>query len=382
MVNINTQIPMPFRRARAGHVWYTLLRHTLAWCMSALVVMSACTKTETPAPPAAGASVKAAAEDSAPAVVPGTGGPVFISTVTTTVGGKPWQPPAEADIASDSMGQSIRRGLALVRHLNDSLPEYAPGHISCTNCHLQDGRSRYGSPLVGSYVRYPRYIARSGAVVTMADRINFCITRSLAGNRLPTDSREMTDMITYLAWLSKGLPLGAMTPGSDGLPTLKAASAPDAKHGAELYAAKCQTCHQANGGGSLSVAATGAVPAAPGSTPAGAVIPALWGARSYSVGASMARVERAASFIAHNMPLGQAGTLSTQDAFDVAAYINSQPRPDLPGKENDWPAGGAPADLPYTTRSGHQAVNAPPLLPRKAPARTLVPAPPRVRTLH
>jgi len=32
---------------------------------------------------------------------------------------------------------------------------------------------------------------------------------------------------------------------------------------------------------------------------------------------------------------------------DVAAYINSQPRPDIPGKETDWPKGGKPDDLPY-----------------------------------
>lgn len=264
------------------------------------------------------------------------------------------------------MGLSIRRGLALIRNLTDSLPEYAPGQINCTNCHLNDGRSRYGSPLVGSFVRYPKYIPRSGAVVTMADRINFCITRSLAGNRLSSDSREMADMLAYLAWLSKGLPLGANTPGSDGLPTLKPVSTPDPISGAKLYAAKCQSCHQANGGGSQSMRPL--------------PIPPLWGEKSYSVGASMARVERAASFIAHNMPLGLAGTLKTQEAFDIAAYVNSQPRPDLPNKENDWPAGGAPADLPYTTKSGHTAVNPPILLPRKVPARTLVPPPPRAGT--
>ena len=285
------------------------------------------------------------------------------------------------------MGAAIRRGLALVRHLTDSLPDYAAGQINCTNCHLQDGRSRYGSPLVGAYVRYPKFIARSAAVVTIADRINFCITRSLAGNRLPSDSREMTDIIVYLAWLSKGLPQGAQTPGSDGLPTLTPATAPDPVHGVQIYAAKCQSCHQADGAGiraatSANNSAAPATGAALTTTAASvpASIPALWGAASYSVGASMARVERAASFVAHNMPYGQAGTLTVQEAFDVAAYINSQPRPDLPAKENDWPAGGAPADLPYTTKSGHQAVSAPPLLPRQVPTRTLVPPPRRVGT--
>lgn len=363
----------PIKRARTLGPTLRGRQAVLLGSIGVAIFAVACTKPATPdidAKPAASVS-----NDSVTPIVPGKGGPEFISTVTTTVGGKPWRPPAESEIGTDSMGQSIRRGLALVRNLTDSLPDYAPGKINCTNCHLQDGRSRYGSPLVGSFVRYPKYIPRSGAVVTMADRINFCITRSLAGNRLSSDSREMADMLAYLAWLSKGLPFGANTPGSDGLPTLKAASTPDPKQGAQLYVAKCQSCHQADGSG-----------VAPGSgSTAGAAVPArippLWGQNSYSVGASMARVERAASFIAHNMPLGLAGTLTTQEAFDVAAYVNSQARPDLPYKENDWPAGGAPADLPYTTKSGHTAVNPPPLLPRKVPARTLVPPPPRAGTI-
>ena len=89
----------------------------------------------------------------------------------------------------------------------------------------------------------------------------------------------------------------------------------------------------------------------------------------------MARVERAASFIQHNMPLGQGGTLTWQQAFDVAAYVNSHPRPDSPGKEGDWPLGGAPADVPYATK-GHVAFNPPgSLVPRKNPSLALVPAP-------
>ncbi|MGV3709435.1 MAG: c-type cytochrome [Gemmatimonas sp.] len=314
----------------------------------------------------------AAKTDSVTPLPYGKGGAVFTSVVTTSVNGKEWSAPNEAEIPADSMGASIRRGLALIQHLTDSLPEYATGDMNCTNCHLQNGRSRYGSPLIGTAVRYPRYIARSAAVVTMADRINFCITRSLAGNRLPTDSREMTDMITYLHWLSKGLPQGAQTPGSEGLISLKAESTPDPVKGETIYASKCQSCHQADGSGVRP--GTNATPL-PSGVPA--YIPPLWGARSYSVGASMARVERAASFIAHNMPYGQAGTMTVQESFDVAAYINSKPRPDLPKKENDWPAGGAPGDLPYSTTSGHQASNPPPLLPRRTPERTLVAPPPR-----
>ena len=174
--------------------------------------------------------------------------------------------------------------------------------------------------------------------MTLADRVNYCFTRSLGGNRLSSDSREMADMLAYIAWLSSGVPIGAKIPGSDGMPQMKQMLATDTARGAALYTARCQVCHQANGAGND-------------------LVPALWGGQSYAVGASMARLERAATFIAHNMPLGQGGSLSDQEAFDIAAYVNSHARPDSPGKEKDFPYGGAPKDLPYTTTSGHKAFN-------------------------
>jgi thiosulfate dehydrogenase len=55
----------------------------------------------------------------------------------------------------------------------------------------------------------------------------------------------------------------------------------------------------------------------------------------------------AAAFIKSNMPRAWGWSLSDDDAYDVAAYVNSQPRPDFPGKVHDWPNGGKPADAPY-----------------------------------
>ena len=119
----------------------------------------------------------------------------------------------------------------------------------------------------------------------------------------------------------------------------------DSARGAPVFIGTCARCHGADGAGSP-------------------VVPALWGERSYSIGASMARVERAASFIRHNMPFDRPGTLTDQQAFDVAAFIDAHPRPDLPGKERDWPNGGAPGDVPYAT-PGRSVVRPPPVLPRR-----------------
>ena len=271
-----------------------------------------------------------------------------------------WQPPADSTIPDDSLGASIRRGLALITHTTDSLPEFAPGHINCTNCHLDGGRKVDAAPLTGSHARFPKYMDRTGAVIGLADRVNYCFTRSLAGTRLPTGSREMQDILAYIAWLSHGVPVGAKLPGADGLPPIPNLTG-DSTRGAAVFAAKCVACHGQDGQGNVG-------------------IPALWGPKSYSIGASMSRHSKAASFIWHNMPLAQGRTLTHQEAYDVASYINSQPRPDSPGKENDWPIGGAPADVPYETK-GHAAFRQPQLLPRSDPAGAIVPRPAPVATM-
>ncbi len=266
-----------------------------------------------------------------------------------------WQPPAESAIPNDSLGAAIRRGLALLTNTVDSLPAYAPGKINCTSCHLDGGRNATAGPLTGSHARFPKYMDRTGAVITLADRVNYCFTRSLAGSRLAEDSREMEDILAYLAFLSTGVPIGTRIPGADGLIKMTAMTG-DTVRGSALFAKTCVACHGTDGQSGIGR------------------IPALWGPRSYSIGASMSRQERAASFIWHNMPLGQGKSLTPQEAFDVAAYINAQPRPDSPGKERDWPAGGAPKDVPYAT-VGHDAYLPPPVLPRRHPASAIVPRP-------
>ena len=109
--------------------------------------------------------------------------------------------PPDSLIPHDAMGASIRRGLALILRTTDSLPQYATGNIQCASCHLDAGRRRDAAPLTGVYARFPKFMDRTGAVIPLEDRVNYCFTRSLAGNRLPNDSREMQDIIAYLAFL-------------------------------------------------------------------------------------------------------------------------------------------------------------------------------------
>jgi thiosulfate dehydrogenase len=74
------------------------------------------------------------------------------------------------------------------------------------------------------------------------------------------------------------------------------------------------------------------------------------GPDSYNDGAGMGRLITAANFVHSNMPLGADylnPVLSTVAAWDVAAFVVSQPRPHKEGRENDFPdLGLKPVDTP------------------------------------
>ena len=251
--------------------------------------------------------------------------------------------PLDSAIPHDSLGASIRRGMAIVAHTPDSLPHNTPTTLRCVSCHLDGGRRAEVVSMLGSYARYPRFVVRENRLATIEDRVNFCLTRSLAGRPLPADSRDMRDMVRYLAYLSTGVKHGDWVRG-EGLPSPIPSLAGDTARGARVFTSTCARCHGANGEGTEA-------------------IPALWGPRSFDIGASMARLTVAATFIRRAMPYDQPGTLTDQDAYDVAAFVLRHPRPDYPGKANDWPKGDAPADVPYVTKNHAPSSPTPPLLP-------------------
>lgn len=235
--------------------------------------------------------------------------------------------PHDSTLGDDSLARSIRRGKALLAHTRDSLPRNVGNALACTSCHPDDGTRPNAMPLVGVYGRFPQYRSRSASVQIIEDRINDCFERSMNGTGLARDGRDMRDMIAYMAFLSRGIPVGQEVPGQ-GLPRLALTSG-DSAAGAAVFAAQCARCHGAGGEGSVG--------------------PPVWGPRSYNIGAGMSRLRTASAFIRYNMPQDLRGTLTDREAVDVAAFINAQPRPDLPGKEQDWPNGDPPPDVAYPT---------------------------------
>jgi thiosulfate dehydrogenase len=236
-------------------------------------------------------------------------------------------PPSPETIPGSQLGEQIRLGYQIVVNTQKYARAYVGNRLNCTNCHLDGGLNPNAASFVGLAAVYPEYRTRNARVNTLADRVNECVERSLNGRALPPDSSKLQAIVAYITWLSQGVPSGAALPWR-GLQHIDSRRPLDPGNGKKVFANKCAFCHGSDGLGTMAA-------------------PPVWGPQSYNIAADMARVGVAASFIKSNMPRARGWSLSDDDAYDVAAYINSRPRPDFVGKANDWPKGGKPADAPY-----------------------------------
>jgi thiosulfate dehydrogenase len=248
----------------------------------------------------------------------------------------PAAPPAAAaellePDGADPFSVEVRRGRAILNATRDSLPGNVGNALRCTSCHLQDG-TREVLGWEGVYARYPQYRSRSATVQTFEDRINDCLERSMAGRVLRADTAPMRAMVAYFAWRSRNAPVTPSVAGPSITRPFEGLT-PDTAAGRRLFEVECARCHGPDGEGTVLA------------TP-------LWGPRSFTIGAGMVRFRTAAAFIHANMPFDRPGTLTPQQAVDVAGFVTSRPRPDFAAKGRDWPQGGAPKDTPYATDAG------------------------------
>ncbi len=255
-----------------------------------------------------------------------------------------WTPADIGSLPNDNpLKEQVEYGKELIAHTakylgpNGSVLKMTNG-MNCQNCHLDAGTKAWGNNYGAVFSTYPKYRARSGKEETIYKRINDCMERSLNGKPLAENSKEMQAMKTYIEFIGKEVAKGEKPKGS-GIYDLPYLNRPiDPVRGKELFIAKCQSCHQANGEGVLAA------------NKIEYTYPPLWGPHSYNHGAGLYRMSRFAGYIRYNMPQGanyENPLLSDEEAWDIAAFVNSQARPskDLRG---DWPKiAEKPADHPF-----------------------------------
>jgi thiosulfate dehydrogenase len=220
------------------------------------------------------------------------------------------------ELPAGEFGDMVRFGENVFVNTPEYAKDYVGNGLTCANCHLDRGRLGDASPMWASFGIYPQYRKKNHKVVTLEYRLQDCFRFSMNGKAPEAGSPQLIGLVSYIYWLSTGAPIGKKLDGQ-GYPALpKPALEPAIERGEQIFAADCALCHGADGQGRK--------------VGARYVFPPLWGADSYNWGAGMHRLPLAAAFIKANMPLGSAISLSDQEAWDVAAFVNSHPRPQDP----------------------------------------------------
>lgn len=193
--------------------------------------------------------------------------------------------------------------------------------MNCQNCHLQAGNQPYGINFGSSWSTYPKFRTnqqRVGSSEDIAMRVTNCFERSLNGTAPAKGSKEMQSIVAYINFVGRNVTKGQKAKGSGIYEVPYLSRAADPVRGKLIYEKKCVSCHLESGEGQL---------AADGKS---YQYPPLWGSHSYNTAAGLYRLSKFAGYVKANMPQGatyRSPKLSDEACWDLAAYVNSQPRP-------------------------------------------------------
>ncbi len=226
-------------------------------------------------------------------------------------------PPPATSIPDDAFGAMVRKGERIFTHTREYAGKYVGNGLNCSNCHLHAGRRADSASLWAAYVRYPRYRSKNDKVNSFTERLQGCFRFSMNGTPPPADSEVIKALTTYAYWLARGAPTGAELAGA-GYPKqgYKPPEPPSYARGKAVFEKNCALCHGKQGQGQK--------------VAGDYVFPPLWGPESFNWGAGMHQLNNAAAFIKANMPFSRGGTLTDQQAWDVAMYMDSHERPQDP----------------------------------------------------
>ncbi len=210
---------------------------------------------------------------------------------------------------------SVLRGYALSTATYEELPAQVPtARLHCASCHLDAGGNLQASPWLGMTKKYNYPLTED-----LQRRINLCFTQSLNGRPLPLRDGDPTmhAFIVYMQWLDEQAAARGLQPPATAFPPMATLSG-DGQRGGMIFRQKCAFCHDSRGQGRYQNGLY--------------FRPALWGAQSFNRQAGLAETTKMAPFLKANMPHRFGGALTDQEAWDLAAFIDRQERPEGPSE--------------------------------------------------
>ena len=244
------------------------------------------------------------------------------------------------------LGRMVKLGEDILNNTNTHplTKDLVGNKLQCKSCHLKgsDGKPGTGNGIgtfIGTATSFPAYSKREKTVQSLQDRINNCFMRSMNGKRPIIDTEASMAMATYITWLSDGMemhmdgkrpcsPLNSSKWAKNAKKMAKIqkkATHENYVNGQKLFEAKCAACHGKDGAG------VGA-------------FPPLWGKNdkgewlANNTGSGVSKLNKGAAWVQSNMPLGQGGTLTDQEAADIMLYVDGQERADFDLKKGLLPA--------------------------------------------
>lgn len=216
-------------------------------------------------------------------------------------------PPSTSDLnPEDEMTPYIERGEELLEGSMQVMADEETSELSCMSCH-SDGSGTNGVSFVGVVSEYPQYNERTGTVITLAEKINRSISRTLNSEELDYEGEEMRSIIAYLNYISEGESYEEHR-NEEIADILE----PDLDNGKRLYNDELKN-----------------------------TAPALWGDDSFTDGSNMSRMSVMTNYVKNYLPVDESGTFSDQEASDIAGYVLSKDRPEW----EDWSKEEKPTDL-------------------------------------